>query len=774
MSAPAPEAGPEFDASAFNRLQQELIAFRSQRDRQIGQLIRLNSVSDALLATIDPTAVAEAFAEAIVEVLDIGIGALWLVDPTLPEKSRFAVCGMRVPRGAWARAGTALIEQLPTGSPIRKAFTLPSEQKRLLSGPDLEDSLVCRCIGRDGQLRGLLLAANCRAMAGMADSVWQESNEVLSLLAEKLAAHLDHCSDRQLIAEQIRRLQSSEQRLAAVLKGTNEGWWDLDLIEGTCFLSARWQQMMGQSEPRQEVRGSFWRDRIHPDDQAQFEWLYGQVISGRSEMLELELRLEDYNRQYLPVLIRGTVIRLPNGTPRRFSGSMQDLSERRRYEAQVHRLAFYDPLTELPNRRLLHDQMQAISRRGDHGFAVMMLDLDDFKTINDSLGHSAGDQLLCLVSQRLQGCLEREAMVARLGGDEFVILVELPARSDPQQIESRLIRMGERIIATIAEPIRLQQGTVHQGVSVGIALPSNAKASGATLLQQADLALFEAKASGRHTVRVFQEHMQQRVDRRSQLESRLREGMERNAFRGAYQLQVNRQRQVIGCEVLVRWLAGQGATIPPSEFIPIAQDTGLIHQLGEKMMRQVFSHLPVWEAQGLPPDFRISINFSTPEFLHPEFVPQVLDRLSASGVSGSRLRFEITEDSVLFDLATAAERMHRLMEHDIEFSLDDFGTGYSSFTYLRHLPVREVKIDQGFVRRFLQHPQDAAIVRAIIDLGHSLELRVVAEGVESEEQWQALQQAGCQLFQGYLFDRPSLEEEKPLLDRIRQLAATPA
>jgi len=773
MGTPEPVGNHEFDASAYNRLQQELIAFRSQRDRQIGQLIRLNSLSDALLATLDPAAVAGAFAEAIVDVLDIGIGALWLVDPTLPESARFAVCGMRVPRGAWARAGAFLLEQLP-GAGVRKAMPLPVELKRLFSGPDLEDCLVCRCIGRDGQLRGLLLAANCRAMAGMADAVWQESLEVLSLLAEKLAAHLDHCSDRQVIAEQVRKLQSSEQRLAAVLKGTNEGWWDLDLIENSCFLSARWQQMMGHPEPRQQRRAEFWRGRIHPEDRQQFEWLFSQVIRGRSEILEMELRLLDYNNQYLPVLIRGTVIRLPDGTPRRFSGSMQDLSERKRHEAQVHRLAFYDPLTELPNRRLLHDQMQAISRRKGFCYAVLMLDLDDFKTINDSLGHSAGDQLLCQVSQRLQHCLGRQEMVARLGGDEFVVLIEMASNLPKQAVESRLVQLGETIVEAIAEPIHLDVGTVHQGVSVGIALPSGQGCSVEKMMQQADLALFEAKASGRHTVRVFQEQMQQRVDRRSLLEKRLREAMQTNAFQGAYQLQVNGDRRAIGCEVLVRWLAQRGYSVSPSEFIPVAHDTGLIHQLGERMMQQVFRDLPAWEQAGLPPDFRISINFSTPEFLHPDFVPQVLDRIQAAGVSGSRLRFEITEDSVLYDLAMAAERMHRLMEHEIEFSLDDFGTGYSSFTYLRYLPVREVKIDQGFVRRFLQHPQDAAIVRAILELGHSLDLRVVAEGVETPQQWQALQQAGCQLFQGFLFDQPCLEGERPLLDRIHQLSATMA
>lgn len=768
-------ARQQVQASDYNRLQQELIEVRTQRDRQISQLMRLNRFSDALLTDLEPQAVLETFAEAIVDILDVAIGALWLECDVLPGAARFASCGMRLPTSAWEAAGSRLMALLPQGR-TRKATPLDAEHVALLSGPALVDPLACHCVGRNGTCRGLLLAANCQALAGMAEPVREESMEVLSLLAEKLAAHLDRCADRQLIERQIALLRQSEDRLSAVLKGANDGWWDLDLISGECFLSARWLEMLGEPATSHQTDGRFWRERIHPQDGQRFEWLLDQVVRGRNDILETELRLRCQDGQYLPVLIRGTVIRLDDGTPQRFSGSMQDLSERKRYEAQVHRLAFYDSLTDLPNRRMLQQRMQEVIRlRETSGlsFAMMMLDLDHFKTLNDSHGHAAGDELLCIVAQRLQACLRRSDMVARLGGDEFVIVVS-NLSGGPEASEAISLRLAQKIIDTIAEPIHLACGTIHQGISLGVALPGANCSSFEKLMQQADLALYEAKAAGRNKFRLFQEELQLRIDKRSQMEAQIREAISQEAFDRAYQLQVDADRRPVGCEALIRWVNADGEPVyPPGEFIAVAQESGLIQPLGDLMMRRVIADLPLWEAKGLPEGFRVSINFSTPEFLRPDFVDTVVRLLESSGVSGRRLRFEITEDSILSDLVVAGERMNELMEYEIEFSLDDFGTGYSSFSYLRYLPVREVKIDQGFVRRFLHQPQDAAIVRAILELGRSLDLQVVAEGVETEAQWAALRHEGCSLFQGWLFDRPCLERSAPMLERLAALQPVP-
>lgn len=758
----------------FNRLQQELIEVQTQRDRQIGQLKRLNSLSDALLTNPDHRTLVESFAEAIVEVLDVGIGSIWLFDDDLSTTTEFAVCGMKAAHDIWVRAGPDLLGSLPDAS-RRTSHRLCVEQLGLLCGPELVEGLACRCLSRDGGCRGLLLAANTASHAGMSGPITQDSLEVFSLLAEKLAAYLDHIADRRLIVAQMLQLQESEQRLTAVLKGANDGWWDLDLSSGRCFLSSRWHEMLGEASPAQGAEGSFWNERIHPEERQRFDWLLDQVLRGRSEILETELRLSCHDGQYLPVLIRGTVIHRSDGTPQRFSGSMQDLTERRRHEAQVHRLAFYDALTDLPNRRMLEKRMaDLMNGSGSKGtaFALMMLDLDHFKTLNDSHGHAAGDQLLRVVSQRLLNCLRRSDMVARLGGDEFVILIEnLPAASG--QGSDVTLRLANKVIEAISEPIQLEIGVVHQSVSVGIAHSDGPECTFERLMQQADLALYEAKAAGRNRVETFQLDMQRRVDLRSLMELRIREGMNLGAFSAVYQLQVNARCEPIGCEALIHWKDIDGSDVPPAEFLPVAQDSGLIHPLGRIVTHQVFQDLLAWEQNGIPADFRIAINFSTPEFLRADFIDTVLAFLDSTGVSGQHLVFEITEDSVLSDLVLAADRMNELIDHKIEFSLDDFGTGYSSFSYLRYLPVREVKIDRAFVRRFLHQSQDAAIVRAIIELGRSLGLRVVAEGVETEAQWRALQQEGCELFQGWLFDRPSPETRDPLLQRLSRLRANP-
>jgi diguanylate cyclase (GGDEF)-like protein/PAS domain S-box-containing protein len=765
----------EYGASAYTRLQQELIAVRSRLDRQVSRLIRLNQLSNRLIGVDDAVTVLEAYAEAILDVLDLGIGAVWELGDDQNEESRFVCSGAARPSQVWRLIG----EQLAAGilsDGRNRAVRLEAAHLALLPGVELVDAIACPCISRDGHCNGLLLAANTPALAGISEPISDDTFEVLTLLAEKFAAQRDHAVDEEIISLQFDRLQRSEQRLQLVLQGTNDGWWDWDLQSDACFLSLRWLEMMGCEATLAEEDGKFWRERIHSSDRLVFDRILDRALSGESESVECEIRLRRDDGHYLPVLVRGTISRDSRGRALRFAGSILDLTERKRHEAHVHRLAFYDSLTGLPNRLLLLDRMQQAvlsSVRNGTIIAVLMIDLDRFKTLNDTNGHAAGDQLLCAVGKRVRGCVRRNDTVARLGGDEFVVLLEELGR-DPGAAVASAEAIAAKILRTLHEPFNLDVGVTHHSASIGLAVLNDPALSVEMLLQRADVALYAAKAAGRNTVRLFHPEMQQRVDRRSALEMRLRKGFERNELGYVFQAQVDAAGKLCGAEALMRWTPAGKSPVPPSEFIPVAEESGLIHALGEWFLEQVCDQIVLWEPD-MTPDFRVSINLSEVEFLHPDFPDRVLDTLRRKGVSGRRLRLEITEESVLTEMDFAAQRMHLLRAHEIEFSLDDFGTGYSSLTYLRHLPVSEVKIDRSYVRRFPADHNDAAIVRAILSLAGSLQLRVVAEGVETDDQLHCLLQAGCRNFQGYLFGRPmkaplhpsKLLQARPVLPRPR-------
>jgi diguanylate cyclase (GGDEF)-like protein/PAS domain S-box-containing protein len=599
----------------------------------------------------------------------------------------------------------------------------------------------------------------------------QANLEILCLLSKKLAALLDREASQREIVSQLEQQRCSEERLAAVLKGTNDGWWDLDLLTGDCFLSTRWLEMMGLENESQLDERPFWRSRIHPSDQQRFDWIFNQALAGSSDGIDIEVKIQHEASHYIPVLIRGSVFRDSTGAPLRFSGSMQDLTERKQQEAHIKRLAFYDVLTDLPNRRLLSDEIDGLiktSLREGHCFALMLLDLDRFKSLNDTRGHAAGDQLLCAVADRIRGCLRPSDMVGRLGGDEFIVLVR-GLGSELLNASVKALAVAEKIRAVVAEPLTLDTGVIHQTVSIGVTLFDSPDLSGETLIQRADVALYEAKSLGRNSIISFREDMQRRMNRRVLLEERLYEACGTQGFQVAYQLQVDHHAQPVGAEALLRLPVSGDDEISPSEFIPVAEESGLMLAMGDFVITQVAADLAQCSVQ-LPPGFHFAINLGTSEFMHDLFVLRITEMLTELDIHPERLIFEITEDVVLSDLGLASYRMNQLRDLGISFSLDDFGTGHSSFSYLRQLPVSELKIDRSFVHRFLYEPQDHAIVRTILSLADSLGLRVVAEGVETEQQYQQLMNLGCRFFQGFLFDHPQTNIQKPLVQRLHTVA----
>ena len=445
-----------------------------------------------------------------------------------------------------------------------------------------------------------------------------------------------------------------------------------------------------------------------------------------------------------------------HGEDTHYVGTISDISERKAVEEEIKRLAFFDPLTHLPNRRLLidrlHQAMVASNRSGRLG-ALLFIDLDNFKTLNDTLGHDMGDLLLGQVAERLVGCVREGDTVARFGGDEFVVMLE-NLSADRNEAATQTRTVGEKILATLNAPYFLEARSHHSTSSIGATLFADHHDAIDELLKQADLAMYQAKAAGRNVMRFFDQGMQAVVNARADLEADLRRAIQGEEFLLHYQPQVDRDGHLTGAEALVRWRHPARGMVPPGEFIPVAEETGLILPLGHWVLETACKQLVTWAARPGMADVTLAVNVSARQFRHPDFVSQVLAVIENCGADPRRLKLEITESLLLDDVEDVITKMTELQEIGIGFSLDDFGTGYSSLAYLKRLPLDQLKIDQSFVRDVLTDPNDAAIARTIVALAQSLGLSVIAEGVETEAQRNLLASVGCLAYQGYLFGRP--------------------
>jgi diguanylate cyclase (GGDEF)-like protein/PAS domain S-box-containing protein len=444
--------------------------------------------------------------------------------------------------------------------------------------------------------------------------------------------------------------------------------------------------------------------------------------------------------------------------------SVQDITERRRAEAEIRDLAFYDPLTHLPNRRLLLDRLQhalATCARAGRSGALMFFDLDDFKTLNDARGHVVGDQLLVETARRLQAAVRESDTVARLGGDEFVIMLEgLPA-GEAAALQAEAI--ATQILAVTRQPCEFHppDDTDHQhnidyhsSASIGIVLFGESSSSADIVMQHADLAMYEAKAAGRNTLRFFDPAMHTSVAARAVLNAELRRSIPEGQLRLHYQPQVDWQGRLTGAEALVRWQHPVRGLVPPGQFIPQAEESGQIVAIGQWVLETACAQLAAWAGGGECVCPAISVNVSARQFRQADFVSSTLAIIANSGADPHRLKLELTESLLLEDTEEVIARMLALKKCGVGFSLDDFGTGYSSLSYLKRLPLDQLKIDQSFVRDVQSDASDAAIARTIIALGQGLGLSVIAEGVETSAQRDALARSGCHAYQGYLFSRP--------------------
>jgi diguanylate cyclase (GGDEF)-like protein/PAS domain S-box-containing protein len=485
---------------------------------------------------------------------------------------------------------------------------------------------------------------------------------------------------------------------------------------------------------------------IRESDPELFE-LYGRVsLSGVSERVEM----------YVKALQMWLSLAVFCPVPGHFVAIFEDITLRKQAENEIEQLAFYDPLTGLPNRRLLLDRLrQALvaSARSESTGALLFIDLDNFKALNDSFGHDQGDLLLQQVAQRLVVCVRGSDTVARMGGDEFVVMLE-DLNEKPHEAAVQAENVGGKILSALNKPYPLGGREHHSSTSIGATLFKGQQLSVAELLKQADLAMYQAKAAGRNTQRFFNPDMQLALEVRSMLEHDLREGLGKGQFLLYYQAQVDCTGCLKGVEALVRWQHPRHGLMSPGGFIALAEDTGLILPLGNWVLETACRQLAEWANRPETAELTMAVNVSARQFCRPDFVEQVAAVLAQTGAYPCRLKLELTE-SLLFDtVEDTIAKMAELKARGVAFALDDFGIGYSSLSYLKRLPLDQLKIDGSFVRDVLTEPNDAAIIRTIVALGQTFGLAVIAEGVETEAQRDCLAELGCQAFQGYFFGRP--------------------
>lgn len=442
----------------------------------------------------------------------------------------------------------------------------------------------------------------------------------------------------------------------------------------------------------------------------------------------------------------------------------KDIARHKLAEDKIQHLAYYDLLTNLPNRRLLIDRLQhtlASRARNQNYGAILFLDLDHFKTINDTKGHSVGDLLLIEVATRLQTCVREGDTLARLGGDEFVLVLE-DLSEDSSQAALQAEAACNKIISIINLPYTFGDYVHLSSTSVGICLFRSQEMSVDELLKRADIAMYQAKGAGRNTMCFFDPAMQAALEARTILEMDMRLAIVEDQFKLCYQMQVDYLGKLHGAEALIRWEHPEKGLLLPNAFIPLAEETGLIVQIGRWVLETACQQLKVWENSTVMRDLHISVNVSASQFQDPNFVQQILEMFNRHSIKPGQLRFELTESVILKNVEESVVKMLALKDIGVRFSIDDFGTGFSSLSYLTKLPLNQLKIDRRFVRNIFRNDKDAVVVQTIIGMAHNLGIEVIAEGVELKEQLEFLASHGCKLFQGYLFSNPLSVEELQL------------
>lgn len=568
-------------------------------------------------------------------------------------------------------------------------------------------------------------------------------------------------------------LRKSELRYRGVVNKIREVIFETDRDGRWTFINAAFEQLSGY-DPNYALGRAF-AEHLHAEDRDEVLARLNTLLTGEAASIRLETRWRRGGSEYRRVEIACEAERDADGEVTGVFGTLMDITERYAARAQIERLAFYDALTDLPNRPLLLRRLaDAVERDGesDEHSALLFIDLDNFKQLNDTYGHDKGDLLLQCVARRLSARVQPQDVVARLGGDEFVVLLNgLSAERADALAQAETI--ASRLLAALNEPYDLEGHSHHVSPSMGATVFGRCGRRVETLLRHADLAMYQAKSAGRNTIRFFTPEMESAVVRRAGLEADIRAAIAADQFLLHLQPQVDNCGAIVGAEALVRWSHPERGMVSPAEFIPLSEDTGLIVPLGRLVVEKACAHLVELQQEPGCADLCMSVNVSARQFREPTFVAEMREAVARHGLAPRSLMLELTESLFLDDVDFAVDRMNELRAEGFQFALDDFGTGYSSLTYLKRLPFDKIKVDQAFVADIMESEQAATIVETIIRMGRALDLEVVAEGVETAGQLARLLEGGCQQFQGYFFGRPVPlgEFRAQLADRRAYLSA---
>ncbi|MEJ2465939.1 MAG: EAL domain-containing protein [Candidatus Thiodiazotropha sp.] len=589
---------------------------------------------------------------------------------------------------------------------------------------------------------GLLLLAR-RFYLTLVDSIH------LSLSHQFLQQEISSGSRRLLMTE--RALQSSEEKFGQVLESSLEGYWDWDLVSGELYLSPRWKEQIGYADD--ELPNSFdsWELHLHPDESKGMKQKLQAFLVKPWGDWEEEFRLRHKNGTYRWIQARAKVSLDDKGEVIKMTGVHIDITERVIAESRATYLAYHDSLTDLPNRLLFHDRVEnAIARAQFNGqrLSILFFDLDRFKHINDSLGHPAGDRVLTQVATRLRKAVRDENTLARLGGDEFALLIENVER------EQSLAVVSEKLLACFKEPFEEEEHEFYLNASIGISVYPRDGENTASLLKNADAAMYKAKNSGRGGFQFYTEELTDNAYHHFTLENRLRQALHLNQFEIHYQAKINLDSgRVVGAEALLRWHHPDMGYIPPDEFIPVAEETGLIREIGDWVLVHTCRDAKEWCDRGI--DFgHVAVNLSGVQLQYDDFVVSVRQVLNETGLDPRHLELEVTENFLMLDAQASARYLRNLQQLGLSIAIDDFGTGYSSLAHLTRFPINKLKIDRSFVNHLSKDVQSREISRTIISLGHTLGMQVVAEGIEQEEQLEILRQEGCDEGQGFYISKP--------------------